>query len=348
VKPDWVLVQGDTTTTMMAALAGFYNGAKVGHIEAGLRTGDKAAPYPEEINRRVTSVLADYHFSPTERARQVLLNEGVDADRITVTGNTVIDALFMALDEIRTRDLEPGFRDLFSQLLPGLSLQSPSADSHQSPASGPLSSSTIDDSHPSSHTSADSHLQPIEPIKPIKPIEPFSSPVSTGFILVTGHRRESFGKAFEEICLALHDIAEYFPDIHIVYPVHLNPSVREPVYRILGNTSRVHLIEPLPYLPFLWLMARARLILTDSGGIQEEAPSLGVPVLVMREVTERPEGVEAGCSALVGATRDRILEGTRCLLSDEVLYRRMTRVENPYGDGDAARRIVSILGSLPP
>jgi UDP-N-acetylglucosamine 2-epimerase (non-hydrolysing) len=171
---------------------------------------------------------------------------------------------------------------------------------------------------------------------------------SSSFILVTGHRRESFGKPFEEICLALRDIAAAFPDIHIVYPVHLNPSVRDPVYRLLGNAGRVHLIEPLPYLPFLWLMARARMILTDSGGIQEEAPALGIPVLVMRDVTERPEGVEAGCSVLVGTTRDRISEGASRLLSDAAVYGRMAQAGNPYGDGVAARRIVSILGSLPP
>jgi UDP-N-acetylglucosamine 2-epimerase (non-hydrolysing) len=330
VRPHWILVQGDTTTTMMAALAGFYNGVKVGHIEAGLRTGDKTAPYPEEINRRVTSVLADYHFPPTERARQALLREGVPADRIAVTGNTVIDALFMALNEIRTGDLESGFRDLFAGLLPGLFLQSP-VTSHQSPVSSPLPS-----------TAAPSHRGSAPASGPLLSTT-IDHPPSTDFILVTGHRRESFGEPFEEICLALRDLADAFPDLNIVYPVHLNPNVRKPVYRILGNNDRVHLIEPLAYLPFLWLMSRARLILTDSGGIQEEAPSLGIPVLVMREVTERPEGVEAGCSALVGAGRDRIVEGASRLLTDEATYSRMARAQNPYGDGLAASRIVSAL-----
>ena len=282
VKPDWVLVQGDTTTTMVASLAAFYQKINVGHIEAGLRTNNKFAPFPEEINRRLTSVVADFHFAPTERARQALLSEGVHEKKIWVTGNTVIDALLWAKEEVRKCPL----------------------------------------------------FIPSDLKKAI---------VGKKLVLVTGHRRESFGKGFEQICLAIQDLVTIFPGICVIYPVHLNPNVKEPVYRILRNVDRVHLIEPLPYASFVWLMEQSYLILTDSGGIQEEAPSLGKPVLVMREVTERPEGIEAGCTQLVGVERDQIVQGVSNLMSNGNLYGKMSQAKNPYGDGKAADRIVSVV-----
>lgn len=282
VKPDWVLVQGDTTTTMVAGLSAFYNRVRVGHIEAGLRTNNKNAPFPEEVNRRITSVIADLHFAPTERARQALLSENVPERSIIVTGNTVIDALLRVREEIKN----------------------------------------------------DPPAIPAQIMKAIK---------NKKLVLVTGHRRESFGEGFEQICLALKDLILKHKDICIVYPVHLNPNVKEPVYRILGNSDRIHLIDPLPYAPFVWLMDNAYIILTDSGGIQEEAPSLGKPVLVMREVTERPEGIEAGCVGLVGVERNRIEEGVSSLLTNTDLYKKMSQAKNPYGDGKAAERIVGAL-----
>ena len=282
VKPDWVLVQGDTTTTMVATLTAFYHKIRVGHIEAGLRTNNKYAPYPEEINRRITSAIADIHFAPTETARQALLSENIPESAIIVTGNTVIDALLWVRDEIRENP--PAIPENIRQAIRNKKL-----------------------------------------------------------ILVTGHRRESFGEGFEQICLALQDLVLKHKDICIIYPVHLNPNVKEPVYRILGNSERILLVEPLPYAPFVWLMDNSYMILTDSGGIQEEAPSLGKPVLVMREVTERPEGIEAGCVALVGVDRTKIVEGVSCLLSDEKLYRKMSQAKNPYGDGKAAERIIKAL-----
>jgi UDP-N-acetylglucosamine 2-epimerase (non-hydrolysing) len=281
-KPDWVLVQGDTTTTMAASLAAFYKEIRIGHIEAGLRTDNKYAPFPEEINRRITTVMADYHFAPTSRARQALLNEGIKDSSIIVTGNTAIDALL--------------------QIKSGIS------------------------SHP-----------------PEIPAQLKEAIKGKRMVLVTGHRRESFGKGFEDICLAIKDLVTAHNDICVVYPVHLNPNVQEPVNRILGNVERVHLIEPMAYAPFVWLMDQSYLILTDSGGIQEEAPSLGKPVLVMRQVTERPEGIDAGCVKLVGVERKSIVDNTATLLINEDAYRRMARVENPYGDGRAAERIVEIL-----
>jgi UDP-N-acetylglucosamine 2-epimerase (non-hydrolysing) len=282
VKPDWVLVQGDTTTTMVASLAAFYHKIRVGHVEAGLRTKNKYAPFPEEINRRITSAIADLHFAPTETARQALLSENIPESTIIVTGNTVIDALLWIREEI-----------------------------HRNPPDIPDSIKIA--------------------IKNKK------------LILVTGHRRESFGKGFEEICLALKELISKYEDIFVVYPVHLNPNVREPVDRILGNSDRICLIEPLPYAPFVWLMNNAYIILTDSGGIQEEAPSLGKPVLVMREVTERQEGIEAGCVTLVGVERRKIVEGVSDLLFDKKLYNKMAQAGNPYGDGKAAKRIVEAL-----
>jgi UDP-N-acetylglucosamine 2-epimerase (non-hydrolysing) len=279
-QPNWVLVQGDTTTVVAASLAAFYARTKVGHVEAGLRTFDKYQPFPEEINRCVASVVADLHFAPTQRARQNLLREGVPDETIRVTGNPVIDALHMV------------------------------ANLPYNPTYGPLQ----------------------------------DVPRDKRLILVTTHRRENFGKPLEQICLALRKIAQtYADDIHIVYPVHLNPNVQEPARRILGDVVGVTLTEPLDYLPLVYLMKHATLVLTDSGGIQEEAPGLGKPVLVLREVTERPEAVEAGTVKLVGTNTETIVSETERLLGDRLEYERMARAINPYGDGHAGERIVSAL-----
>jgi UDP-N-acetylglucosamine 2-epimerase (non-hydrolysing) len=291
-KPDLIVVQGDTTTVMCTALAAFYRGIPVAHVEAGLRTWNLQAPWPEEANRVVTSRLAALHFAPTHSARTNLLKEGVNPDAVTVTGNTVIDALFLALKKVR----------------------------HDRPAIAGL---------PDDLMHNDSQAPPV--------------------VLITGHRRESFGEGFENICASIVDLATRFPNVHFVYPVHLNPNVREPVMRILGNGAvasghcvrhNIHLIEPLSYLPFVWLMNRSTLILTDSGGVQEEAPSLGKPVLVMREVTERPEALAAGTARLVGDDRGRIVEETSRLLTNSAAYEEMSRAHNPYGDGHASERIV--------
>lgn len=276
VRPDVVLVQGDTTTVMMAALAAFYQRIPVGHVEAGLRTRNRYNPFPEEINRRVAGVLATYHFAPTERAAAALRAEQMPEENIFVTGNTVVDALQMTVQ--RPVDLKLGF----------------SLDGRR-------------------------------------------------LILVTAHRRESFGAPFESLCLALRDLAERNADVEIVYPVHLNPNVRGPVGRILAEQPRVHLLEPLRYEQFAHLMAQAYLILTDSGGIQEEAPVLGKPTLVMRETTERPEAIEVGTARLVGTDRHRIVAEAECLLRDKRAYRTMAQAGSPFGDGRAAERIVSIL-----
>lgn len=281
-KPDVLLVQGDTTTAFCGALVGYYHQIKVGHVEAGLRTGQKYAPFPEEINRRLVGQIADLHFAPTEHAKQALLKEGLSEANIFVTGNTVIDALLWARKRVRA--IQP-------ELPEGLS----------------------------------------------------RSLEERRVILVTGHRRESFGEGFENICQAIRKVANAFADIAFVYPVHLNPRVREPVRRILGAHPRIHLIEPLSYAPFVWLMDRAKIVLTDSGGVQEEAPSLGKPVLVMRETTERPEGISAGNALLVGVKKERIaLELTR-LLQNPKQCAKMAAVNNPYGDGHAALKIVKIL-----
>ena len=284
-KPDLVLVQGDTTTAFCAALAAFYRRIPVGHVEAGLRTGNKLIPYPEEMNRVLTSRLADYHFAPTQLARRNLLQEGVAAERIFVTGNTVIDALQMAV--AKTRRMEPSALGLPDDI---------------------------------------ARLGPDRPL-----------------VLITGHRRESFGAGFESICAALARLAAMFPQVVFVYPVHLNPNVREPVFRLLGGRPNVRLTEPLGYLPFVALMDRARIVLTDSGGVQEEAPSLGKPVLVMRDTTERPEAIEAGTARLVGTDTLRIVDAAVQLLTDPKAYARMARIVNPYGDGKACARIVDIL-----
>lgn len=284
-RPDLMLVHGDTSTTLAASLAAFYQRIPVGHVEAGLRTGDLLSPWPEEANRRMTGVLAAKHFTPTERSRQNLLAENVPDERIRVTGNTVIDALLYVRQRL--------------------------ADDAQL------------------REEAQRHLPALAPNRRL--------------ILVTGHRRESFGDGFERICSALAQLARTYPDVDIVYPVHLNPGVREPVKRILTGIANVHLIEPLDYLPFVCLMDRAYLILTDSGGIQEEAPSLGKPVLVMRETTERQEAVDAGVVRLVGTDVQKIVGGVSELLCNENVYRAMSVRGNPYGDGRACERIANAL-----
>ena len=291
INPDLILVQGDTTTTFAASLAAFYERIEIGHIEAGLRTHNKRQPFPEEINRHLTSILADYHFAPTEKAKRHLLGEGVREDHIYVTGNTVIDALLWILKEQSGPEEQKRMREYFPKTF-GLT------NSHQR------------------------------------------------FILVTAHRRESFGEGFENICQAIKEIALRNPDVQIVYPVHLNPNVQEPVYRIIGGVERIHLIEPLEYEPFVYLMNQSFFILTDSGGIQEEAPSLGKPVLVMREVTERPEAVEAGTARLVGSKKESIVREAQKLLDDPVEYQRMASKKNPYGDGKSAERIGNILSEI--
>ncbi len=284
-KPDVVLVHGDTTTTAAASLAAFYQRIPVGHVEAGLRTGDLYSPWPEEANRTLTGHLAMYHFAPTENSRQNLLRENLSDTRIFVTGNTVIDALFWVRDRVMG---DEALRADLEQRYPFLNN-------------------------------------------------------GKKMILVTGHRRESFGQGFEQICHALAEVAASNPDVQIVYPVHLNPNVSEPVNRILGHIDNVILIEPQDYLPFVWLMNHAWLILTDSGGIQEEAPSLGKPVLVMRETTERPEAIDAGTVRLVGTDSQRIVDEVTRLLRDDEEYQRMSRAHNPYGDGRACERILAAL-----
>lgn len=306
VKPDLVLVHGDTTTTMAASLAAFYAGISVGHVEAGLRTGDKCAPFPEEINRRVTSCMTDLNFAPTEKARQNLLGEGVPEDSIHITGNTVIDALLTVRKKMATGCLEEIIRQDLVSRYPGLSFLE----------------------HNTSKLNKDSYHQ---------------ERIDRRLILVTGHRRENFGEGFENICFALKEIAANHNDVEIVYPVHLNPNVQEPVQRILGDCTSVHLIEPQDYLPFVWLMDCSYLIITDSGGVQEEAPSLGRPVLVMRDTTERPEAVESGTVKLVGTNRRRIVSETSALLTNAEEYSTMSMANNPYGDGKAAQRIVEYL-----
>ncbi len=283
-QPDWILVQGDTTTVMVAALLGYYNRVRVGHVEAGLRTGDKWQPFPEEINRRIAGVTADLHFAPTEHSRRNLLREGVENRRIVVTGNPAIDAL----RQIGSRPAPPEVQSLLDQngIVPG----------------------------------------------------------KRDLILITAHRRENFGQPLEDICAALRRLAESGVDtLHLIYPVHLNPNVQEPVYRLLGDVPNITLLPPLEYLPLVHLMRRARLVLTDSGGIQEEATGLGVPTLVLRQTTERPEGVEAGVLRLVGTDRESIFSEARRLLDDPAAYDQMAHAANPFGDGHAAERIVQAL-----
>lgn len=285
-KPDLVLVQGDTTTVFCAALSAFYNQVPVGHIEAGLRTGNFDSPWPEEANRVLTSHLASLHFAPTETNRQNLLREGIPPERVFVTGNPVIDALFIALDKIKVSSIE----------VPGI------------------------------------------------PSDVVSSWFDNPLVLITGHRRENFGPGLESICSAISELARKFPQVQFVYPVHLNPNVQRTVFAMLGNMGNVHLIEPLRYLPFISLMNRATLILTDSGGVQEEAPSLDKPVLVMRDATERIEAIEMGSAKLVGTGKERIIDTVSTLLTDERAYGVMAKSGNPYGDGKAARRILAACG----
>lgn len=288
-RPDALLIHGDTTTALATAMAGFYAGIPVGHVEAGLRTHDMQAPFPEEFNRQVASKVARWHFAPTELSRANLLAERIPADAITVTGNTVIDALHWVLGRIE-------------------------ADGSRRQALA----------------------------RQIDSMLPFDWKLHR-FVLITGHRRENFGDGFMQICGALLDLACRFPEVRFVYPVHLNPNVQRPVRELLGNLPNVHLIEPLAYEPFVYLLKHCHLVLTDSGGIQEEAPSLGKPVLVMRQITERPEAVDAGTVALVGADRQRIAEGVSRLLLDESHHRAMARAHNPYGDGQASERIARVL-----
>jgi len=280
-RPDWVVVQGDTTTALGAGLAAFYEGAHIAHVEAGLRTDEKRCPFPEEANRRMVDLLSDVHFAPTERARRNLLREGVDPFGVHVTGNTVIDALQQVVS--RPYDV----------------------------SSGPLAGIAFD----------------------------------RRIVLVTAHRRESFGKPLAGICRALRELADQIENIQIVYPVHLNPNVRDTVHAHLGGHPRIALIPPLDYASLIQLMRRSTIVLTDSGGIQEEAPSFGIPVLVLRPATERPEAVEAGCARIVGTDATRIVREARRLLEDEVAYQRMARVANPFGDGRAGERIAAVLHS---
>ena len=280
-KFDWVLVQGDTTSTMAGAMAAFFQKVRVGHVEAGLRTYNLNSPFPEELNRQVTSKMAQLHFAPTAESKQNLLKEGFSENNISITGNTVIDALLWVLE----------------------------------------------------------HSTPLDLALPIDLQQ-------SRMILVTGHRRENFGEGFQQICEALQTIALQQPEVQIVYPVHLNPNVLEPVNRILSNLPNMHLLEPLEYPQFVHLMNQSALILTDSGGVQEEAPSLGKPVLVMRDTTERPEGVQAGTVKLVGANQRTIVDETIRLLNDSEAYRKMAFAHNPYGDGTASNKIMDALMSF--
>ncbi|WP_166959985.1 non-hydrolyzing UDP-N-acetylglucosamine 2-epimerase [Yeosuana marina] len=282
-QPDYVFVHGDTTTTMAASISAFYSGAKICHVEAGLRTFNMKSPYPEEMNRTVTGAIADIHFSPTPTSKQNLLDENKKQDCIFITGNTVIDALLFSVKKVNSN----GFNDNEVQ-----------------------------------------HLKTI--LNPNKKL-----------ILITGHRRENHGQGFINICEALKKIAREHPNTQIVYPVHLNPNVQKPVYELLNNISNIQLIKPLSYPAFVWLMEKAYLIITDSGGVQEEAPSLGKPVLVLRDTTERPEAVDVGTVLLVGTDQNKIVKETRKLLLDDSAYCNMSKLHNPYGDGTACEQIVN-------
>lgn len=285
-KPDYVYVHGDTTTTMASSIAGFYSGAKICHIEAGLRTFNKHSPFPEEVNRTITGHIADYHFAPTQTSSSNLILEGIKKEHILITGNTVIDALMQSSSIVEN----------------------------------------IDD----------------EEIEQLKSSLDFSKRI----VLVTGHRRENHGQGFINICTALKKIGESFDDVQIVYPVHLNPKVQKPVYDILGTQENIKLIAPLAYPAFVWLMNKCELVITDSGGVQEEAPSLGKPVLVMRDTTERPEAVEAGTVILVGTNTDTIVKEATDLLTNTDRYKEMSKLHNPYGDGNSCKRIVDFIQKL--
>ena len=284
-KPDYVLVHGDTATTLSTTLAAYYQQIKVGHVEAGLRTGNVYSPWPEEGNRKLTSVLADLHFAPTETSKQNLLSENIKSKKIVVTGNTVIDALLEVVEKLRTDE------KLIMQM----------------------------------HAKFDFLDK------------------SKYLVLITGHRRESFGVGFERICKAIAKLATKFPNVEFVYPMHLNPNVQEPVNRLLNDLKNIFLIEPLEYLSFVYAMNRAHILLTDSGGIQEEAPSLGKPVLVMRDTTERPEAVEAGTVKLVGTDVEKIVSEVSVLLEDETAYKKMSFAHNPYGEGNACKLICDVI-----
>ena len=290
-KPDIVLVHGDTTTTSATSLAAFYQKIKVGHVEAGLRTKDIYSPWPEEANRQITGILASYHFAPTTTSRGNLLREGKDEADILVTGNTVIDALFLALNKIENN------KELKSDIIKNINTQYKLDDSKK-------------------------------------------------LILVTGHRRENFGQGFINICEALKTLALNNSDIDIVYPVHLNPNVQKPVNKLLSSVSNVHLIAPLQYEAFLYLMSKSYFIITDSGGVQEEAPSLGKPVLVMRDTTERPEALDAGTVKLVGTNSGMIIKEAQMLLDDKLEYEKMSKAHNPYGDGKACEKIVEFIKEI--
>ena len=287
-RPDTVLVHGDTTTSMAASLAAFYMQIPVGHVEAGLRTYNMLSPWPEEMNRQVTDRICTYYFAPTEQSRANLLQENIDAKKIFITGNTVIDALLMAVDIISTT---AGVKEKMAKEL-----------------------------QEKGYTVGDRE-----------------------YILVTGHRRENFGDGFLHICKAIKELAALHPEMDIVYPVHLNPNVQKPVYELLSGLSNVYLISPLDYLPFIYAMQHSTLLLTDSGGVQEEAPSLGKPVLVRRDTTERPEAVEAGTVKLVGTDAEAIVSNVTALLQDKEMYKRMSETHNPYGDGQACERIIAAL-----
>ena len=282
-KPDVVFVQGDTTTALIGALSAYYSKTKIAHIEAGLRSFDKYSPFPEEINRKLVGHMADYHFAPTESAKKNLSLEGINKN-VYVVGNTVVDALFWGLKNIKDNGVDY--------------------------------------------------------------VSKFSINFNKKVILVTGHRRESFGKSFEDICLAIKKVADKFDDVEILYPVHLNPNVRVPVNKILAGNPRIHLIEPVDYPTMISMMSKSYLILTDSGGVQEEAPSLGKPVLVMRDVTERQEGITAGTAKLVGTKQDAIFDAVSTLLLDQKEYDKMSKTVNPYGDGTSSQKILEIIKSL--
>lgn len=286
-KPDFILVHGDTSTSFVATLSAFYMKIPVGHVEAGLRTGDNYSPWPEEANRKLTSTLATLHFAPTEKAKQNLLKENIRENSIKVTGNTVIDALMLIKKQFQTN--------------PSL-IQKEERKHH--------------------------YLRE-----------------NTKLVLITGHRRENFGEGFINICNAIKTLAHQFPEVDFVYPVHLNPNVKKPVNKILKNITNVHLIAPQDYQPFVYLLMRSHLILTDSGGIQEEAPSLGKPVLVMRDTTERPEAITAGTVKLIGTNSQQIIENVTTLLTNDIEYKRMSQAHNPYGDGTASTQIINFLTS---
>ena len=288
VKPDLMLVHGDTTTSMASSIAAFYSNVPVGHVEAGLRTFNLNSPFPEELNRQITGRIAKYHFTPTENSRLNLLKENIPDSHIFITGNTVIDSLLFMIEKARKAEFNPYIKKQLSFM--------------------------FDD-----------------------------NTIQRKIILVTGHRRESFGRGFEEICGALKEIAIMNPNVNIVYPLHLNPNVSEPVNRLLSNIKNIYLINPLDYLMFIKLLDLSYIVLTDSGGIQEEAPSLGKPVLVMRDTTERPEAIEAGTVKLVGAQKENIVNETNELLNNVEEYNRMSRSHNPYGDGQASKLIKNIL-----